>query len=185
MAVPACASLKIPGVRRRLFNIVGGGTAAVSLALCLSFIAMGLRSLAQEDTWDYLARDGRLIMLISKAGRLDVLHISQWIGDEPGLSHRTQPASVIGGTDYSHRFLGFGAGVQLNGGRFVNIPYWALSALAALLPGWWLWRRLRRRTRAGCCTQCGYDLRATPEQGGALLARCPECGTQVARVSKP
>jgi hypothetical protein len=38
------------------------------------------------------------------------------------------------------------------------------------------WRR-RFRIPEGCCPKCGYDLRATPEKGGALLSRCPECGT--------
>ena len=55
------------------------------------------------------------------------------------------------------------------------IPYWAIALLAAPLPIRGLirlrrWRRTRRRTRAGHCIACGYDLRATPD-------RCPECGT--------
>ena len=154
-------------MRRMLLNFA----AAVSLVLSLGFCGMGLRSLAHGDTWEYLARDGRLVMLISKKGRLDVLHIRRWNGDEPGPSYRTQPAPfALGGTDYSHRWLGFGAGVQLNGGRFVNIPYWSLALLAAIPPALAARHMLRRsRWVAGVCPVCGYDLRATPD-------RCPECG---------
>ena len=54
----------------------------------------------------------------------------------------------------------------------VAVPYWSLWILTALLPVRWLWGRHvhRRRSHAGRCCSCGYDLRATPD-------RCPECGT--------
>ena len=56
----------------------------------------------------------------------------------------------------------------------VEAPYWLVCAISAPLPIRWLLRRRRhrRRTAAGRCPTCGYDLRATPE-------RCPECGTAV------
>jgi len=56
-------------------------------------------------------------------------------------------------------------------------PHWVGVALFGLLPGVVVLSSLRRLRRSrklrlsmGCCTLCGYDLRATPE-------RCPECGT--------
>jgi hypothetical protein len=38
-------------------------------------------------------------------------------------------------------------------------------------------RRIRKRIERGLCPNCGYDLRATPDGGGAVLSRCPECGS--------
>jgi hypothetical protein len=54
------------------------------------------------------------------------------------------------------------------------VPAWMAAALFGLLPALRACalarsRRTARRTRAGQCVCCGYDLRATPR-------RCPECG---------
>lgn len=53
----------------------------------------------------------------------------------------------------------------------VLFPHWVPLALSAPLPllGTCRVLRSRRRRRAGHCSACGYDLRATP-------GRCPECG---------
>jgi hypothetical protein len=52
-----------------------------------------------------------------------------------------------------------------------RIPYWPMVLLSGMWPACWLHTILRnlRRSQAGKCSKCGYDLRATPE-------RCPECG---------
>jgi hypothetical protein len=53
------------------------------------------------------------------------------------------------------------------------LPLWILTAAVACIPPALTYPRKwvrQRRSTAGKCPSCGYDLRATPE-------RCPECGT--------
>ncbi|HYE17335.1 MAG TPA: hypothetical protein VEA69_02765 [Tepidisphaeraceae bacterium] len=64
----------------------------------------------------------------------------------------------------------------------VTMPHWAWASAFGVLPLAWVAltvRRVRHRRRAArhCCQSCGYDLRATPDPGGAVLPTCPECGT--------
>jgi hypothetical protein len=74
--------------------------------------------------------------------------------------------------------------------RATSVPAWMVSLVTAAWPVGsiiLLIRRRRRRRRLellGCCSHCAYDLRATADRGGPLLARCPECGAETAlRVS--
>jgi hypothetical protein len=54
--------------------------------------------------------------------------------------------------------------------RQYGVSDWFLLLIFSPLPGWWLIDRYRTHRRIpGCCADCGYDLRATPD-------RCPECG---------
>ena len=55
--------------------------------------------------------------------------------------------------------------------RTIAVPHWFVLTLSVLPLGASMvrWRARARRARRGCCRECGYDLRATPE-------RCPECG---------
>jgi len=65
--------------------------------------------------------------------------------------------------------------------QILTIRYWLLVTLFALPPTFWLLMLIRkvfrkriraRRSRAGRCANCGYDLRASPD-------RCPECGARI------
>ncbi len=64
-------------------------------------------------------------------------------------------------------------------GSNIRLPYWPIAVATAIMPIWWLGKRIMSRRqivrwrKMGCCLQCGYDLRASKE-------RCPECGTAIA-----
>jgi hypothetical protein len=108
-----------------------------------------------------------------------------WMDSEPGKVVLCRQKGVhVDGTDYDDfRFwsIYFQGSWSRDGGGIWNceVPYWMLAVLASVVPTVWAAVRFwgRRRTRAGLCSSCGYDLRATPD-------RCPECGT-LPRAGEP
>jgi hypothetical protein len=83
------------------------------------------------------------------------------------------------------RFAGFGinrsgwgdATGQLGSVLNLSASYRSLLVVTSLpLITLVVMRLTRRQPRPGCCTHCGYDLRATPE-------RCPECGQVAAETA--
>jgi hypothetical protein len=98
-----------------------------------------------------------------------------------GINGSVVSASAFGVTSYAlewrspaHGILGFGWETRANQwGSYimVTVPFWLVILLLAMPATLRIWQPIRRsrRRRAGCCVNCGYDLRATPE-------RCPECG---------
>jgi hypothetical protein len=68
--------------------------------------------------------------------------------------------------------------VAVSGVVELDVAHWLAAAVFSLWPGakaWAWWKRVLRRWKTrrkfgpGLCSNCGYDLRASPE-------RCPECG---------
>ena len=56
-----------------------------------------------------------------------------------------------------------------------QVPYWTVCLPTCIAFAGLILRLPRRRSRSGLCSECGYDLRATPD-------RCPECGRTVQQV---
>jgi hypothetical protein len=93
------------------------------------------------------------------------------------------PAAVFGFEGGSRFYAGFKfahlpagtdsiEGIPIFHATLITIPHWVLI-IFALTPAAVQTRQLllqRSRARRGCCLNCGYDLRGTPD-------RCPECGT--------
>ncbi|MFI5378175.1 MAG: ankyrin repeat domain-containing protein [Tepidisphaerales bacterium] len=101
-----------------------------------------------------------------------------------GVGSNPNPGKCLFGFGFCRAFVQGSASNSGSDGVLLTVQYplWAQAVLFALAPLFacrrvWLQQRKVRRAARGCCAECGYDLRATPE-------RCPECGRR-ADAAKP
>jgi hypothetical protein len=171
-------------MKRRLFNLA----AAVSLVMMLAMAALWVRSYwtvpklvrysraydsAPLDTLEVSCRSGRFIFARHRLGH----------GGPEGVSYdffQVRCAEQGWWFDAPRRTAGFGWLFERNPPDMVSsftlvlsAPCWSFVAIMLVAAAYFRLRVTSRSWADGCCEQCGYDLRATPD-------RCPECGMAVA-----
>ena len=171
---------------RRLPNLL----TALSLLLCAAVCVLWVRSYSRQDNLQVRprARSGLVLHLFWAKGSVACTRTYGQVNAVMPADRRVQfraGGGQVPPTDlyaYWKRrgpvFHGGGLAVLRSAPEYgalggVLAPLWLPAAGFAVPPIVWLFVRLRSRGRrhlAGLCSQCGYDLRATP-------GRCPECGT--------
>jgi hypothetical protein len=177
-------------MKPRLFTLLS----AVSLLLCVATVGLWVRSYWVEDSLDryraisdhvvarWLVRNEpgscELTCGITTNDQVSVASYYPTLGlawDAFAARHR-DPRVTTFGFRFEHLNSQFGAFSIRQ--TIVAVPHWVPALVFAATPCMWLLRERRRRAAlraVGCCKNCGYDLRATPEH-------CPECGTVAGRV---
>jgi hypothetical protein len=156
--------------------------AVLSVLLCAGTAAAWARSY-WPDRFSAFHRGGRLHLVFAEGGRSRAF--GQDAAERPyDIDRQFANARRDARADWTFGGIGFVAGPRPNLGpapggmaptlgeyRVVSVPYAYPFALTAAAAGGLVYsaRRQARRARAGCCPECGYDMRATPD-------RCPECG---------
>lgn len=172
-------------MRRPLASTLAVASLAAALAVCVLWYR-SYQAMEYIDCWHELSgtpvqRTFHQYMLFSGSGRVT------FVFNE--LRYERPPRSAIPSGDRLKYFrdadpqfllyresFGWGSfrgrGSEAWDQDKVTLPHWAFLLAALLLPlvRIVMWKRDRRRRGSGCCSRCGYDLRATPD-------RCPECGT--------
>jgi len=169
---------------RRLLNLL----TLLSLLLCVAAVVMWVRGSRRHDYLTY-ARPGTRYYLHWGAGRVE---FTRAVSASVNVTRRefaagSQSSSAASLPNWDSMYPDDGGRTAFGGAIFYHVNRPDLRFQAAIVPLSWLalasaigpavaLRRrliLRRRTRAGLCPKCGYDLRATP-------GRCPECGREPA-----
>ena len=161
--------------RRRLPRLLLNAATAVSLVLCVTAVALWVRSYFR---WEFirLVRGVDELRLRSEEGVVSLSRFHEPSGGPWPSAHvryeREFRTRYPDGYRY-RRLFAFGIAASGDGADwkwYAGVPHWSAAVMFALLP---LVRRrallARFRTKPGRCPACGYDLRATSD-------RCPECG---------
>jgi hypothetical protein len=180
---------------RRIFHILLNAAAVMSLLLCVAAVVVWIRSRGNQPA--LAERVAHLLKVApSSSGSLCVapVHVHRDIdvdggkllltvygsdgldGLAPGPAiHWGRPVRFYDDRLPPSSFF-FGRVIHRNGerGTLVALPMWFVATVLSVAPAVAFQQHARRRARArrssaGRCASCGYDLRATPD-------RCPECG---------
>ena len=156
-------------MRRRLFTFFS----ALSLLLCLAVCGLWVRSYWHSDPIEhYYSFSADSWQTEWNSGGVTV-SISEQL--ELGAPTGSPIEWRFAGFHRTRMNWAFATSFTVTRTDSVTVPHWFWLALAGIAPTVWLRAaiRRRRRTHAGLCRSCGYDLRATPD-------RCPECGRRAA-----
>jgi hypothetical protein len=160
--------------------------ATISLVLFLATIALWVRTRHAHDVVSYRFHEGMATHSVDcrlHPGALSFGHglalhdlpVGFQYDDyrkapgDPLLSRRTQAMFGF--------HIGYGESRWWRDVMWIRIPLWFFLLLTCIAPLLWLDRRRFRTFPPGCCRNCGYDLRATPQ-------RCPECGAVPTKSSQ-
>jgi hypothetical protein len=173
-------------MKRRLLNLFAG----LSMLLCVTLAAWWVRSFYAVDQLVYVwtsespAIYGNLC-LGAYSGTIEFSYLKQQSPSLKPMIHEQRRLkntgvlylkSVVIPTPPNYRLWNFESKSSTAHGyheeaRWFRLRLWPLALLMAMAAAAFSWPAIRHRKRstAGLCTVCGYDLRMTPD-------RCPECG---------
>mgnify|MGYP001481153300 CR=1 FL=1 len=158
--------------RSRFKSIFMKTMAGVSVLCFVGISALWVRSYWVQDSLVQNHDMGMSRGVFSRRGSVWI-YVGQASHRRHGFYHY---ANEIGDSAYTSSLPMFYA-VSNEFGRYLGFPHWLPTILFATTSILLIRKSRRRRYGVGRCTNCGYDLRASPQ-------RCPECGMAVVGESK-